>query len=65
MFVLIDCCIAMFVTCVIKYLLIETFDAFSYATTLYKGRQPAGYAIAKLGINNNSDVWEETLHKYK
>ena len=64
MFVPKDWFIAMFVTCVIKYILIETFDAFSYATTSYKGRQPAGFASTKLGLNNNSDVWEETLHKY-
>jgi len=59
MFVLIYWYIAMltmFVSCVIKYILIETFDAFSYATTLYKGRQPAGFASTKLGINKNSDV---------
>ena len=48
--------LTMFVSCVIKYILIETFDAFSYATTLYKGRQPAGFASTKLGINKNSDV---------
>jgi hypothetical protein len=29
-----------------KIFIIETFDAFSYATNQYKGRQPAKYEIA-------------------
>ena len=36
----------MFLPAVIKYFLIETFDVFSYATTQFKSRQPAGYATA-------------------